>query len=258
MKHVLTLLLVAMLALTACAPSSPAADSGAGGEAMAEEGEKMLNFGMDAADLGTLDPHFAATTNDRTVVDMIYNALVRYKPGGAPEIEADLAEAVPEPEITDDGKQVWTFALRQGVMCHASPETEAYELTSEDVVYSLTKSANGDRSAYASAYDGWTIEAVDEYTVQITIDQPLSPVLFLPNVADYAGGFIVCSKAVEALGDEGFKTQPVGTGPFMFDSYAPQDSITLKANPDYFRGAPAIDGVVARFMPDLNSRATWA
>ena len=139
-------------------------------------------------------------------------------------------------------------------MCHAGPETDAYELTSADVVYSLTKSADADRSAYASAYDGWVVEAVDDYTVQITIDQPLSPVLFLPNVADYAGGFIVCSQAVEAMGDETFKTNPVGTGPFFFENYSPQDSVSLTANADYFRGAPALDGVLVRFMADLNSR----
>lgn len=253
-RTLFSLLFVFALLLAACAPAAPVG-TGGDGEAMADDGgDKILNFGMDAADLGTLDPHFAATTNDRTIVDMVFNALVRYKPGEAPTIEADLATEVPEPVLADDGSQVWTFNLREGVMCHPGPETDAYELTSADVVYSLNKSANGDRSAYASAYEGWTVEAVDDYTVQITIAQPLSPVLFLPNVADYAGGFIVCSQAVEAMGEEAFKTHPVGTGPFMFDSYFAQDAITLVANPDYFRGAPALDAINARFMPDLNSR----
>ncbi|MEM7029554.1 MAG: ABC transporter substrate-binding protein [Chloroflexota bacterium] len=247
----LTTLVVLAMALAACGGvAAPAASTD--GEVMEEPA--VLRFGIDAADLGTLDPHFAATTNDRTVVDMIFNALVRYKPGGAPEIEADLAEAVPTPELTDDGKQVWTFKLREGVMCHPSSATDAYELTSADVVYSLTKSANGDRSAYASGYDGLAVEAVDDYTVKITIDQPLSPVLFLPLVADYAGGFIVCSQAAEALGDEAMKTEPIGTGPFVFSNYSPQDSVTLAANDNYFRGRPQVDEVVVRFMPDLSSR----
>jgi len=255
-RMMIPLLLVLGLIAAACAPA--AAPGGETGSMAGEgEGESMgatMRMGIDAADIGTLDPHFAATTNDRAVVDMIFNALVRYKPGGAPEIEADLAEAIPEPEITDDGKQLWTFNLRQGVMCHAGPDSESYELTSADVLYSLNKSADGERSAYASAYDGWTFEAPDDYTVQITIEQPLSPVLFLPNVADYAGGFIVCSQAVEAMGDEAFKTHPVGTGPFVFDAYTPLDSVALSANADYFRGEPELDGVLVRFMPELNSR----
>jgi peptide/nickel transport system substrate-binding protein len=95
---------------------------------------------------------------------------------------------------------------------------------------------------------------VDDYTVKITLPSPLSPVLFYPKVANYSGGFIVCKQAVEALGDDKFKTFPVGTGPFMFESYSPQEMVMLKANPDYFRGAPKLDGVEYRYMADVSSR----
>ena len=250
-KFLLPFLLMGLLLLAACAAPAAAPTGDDTGE-MAEA--PMLRFATNGADLGTLDPHFAASTDDRAVVDMIFNGLVRYKPGGAPEIEADLAEAIPEPVVNDAGQQVWTFTLRKGVMCHPGPDTDAYELTSEDVVYSLGKSANPDRSAYASAYDRWTVEAIDDYTVQITVEQPLSSVLFLPNIADYSGGFIVCKKAIEAMGDDAFKTHPVGTGPFMFDSYSPQDNVTLVANKDYFRGEPLLGGVIIRYMPEFTSR----
>jgi peptide/nickel transport system substrate-binding protein len=213
----------------------------------------ILTYADKAADLGTLDPHFAAATNDRNVVDMIFNGLIRYKPGDGSVFEPDLATELPEPELVD-GKQVWTFKLRSGVMCHPSDEVPAYELTSEDVVFSLQKSANADTSAYAGEYAGVAVEAVDASTVKITLDTPLSPVLFYPKVSDYAGGFIVCKKSYEALGAEAFKTNPVGTGPFIFDSYSPQEKILLVANDDYFRGRPKLDGIDYRFMPELNSR----
>jgi peptide/nickel transport system substrate-binding protein len=210
----------------------------------AEEEPLILRVGQNAADLSSLDPHFATTTEARGLVDMIFNGLVRYKPGdGAFEMmEPDLAEALPEMEMVD-GMQVWTFKLREGVMCHPSGNMAAYELTSEDVVYSLEKAADPERSAYAGEYTGMTFEAVDDYTVKITLESPLSPVLFYPKVSNYSGGFIVCKQAVEALGIDKFKTNPVGTGPFMFDDYSPQEKVVLVANPDYFRGAPQIDGV---------------
>lgn len=222
-------------------------------EAVAEP--KILRIGQNAADLSSLDPHFATTTEARGLVDMVFNGLIRYKPGdGSFEVmEPDLAEDFPEMELMDDG-QVWTFKLRQGVMCHPAGNLEAYELTSDDVVYSLQKAADPERSAYAGEYTDWTFEAVDDYTVKVTLPQALSPVLFYPKVANYSGGFIVCKQAVEALGDDKFKTHPVGTGPFMFESYSPQEKVVLKANPDYFRGAPKLDGVEYRYMADVSSR----
>jgi peptide/nickel transport system substrate-binding protein len=225
-----------------------------GKAAAQDEGDRpVLRFGVNAADLATLDPHFASGTQDRTVADMVFNGLVRYVPGNSAEMEPDIAVAIPEPEIVD-GKQVWTFELRDDVMCHPAPESEAYPLTADDVVYSLQKSADVDRSAYAGDYKGMTVEKVDDHTVTITMDTPLSEILFLPKVANYAGGFIVCAQAVEAMGDEAFKTHPVGTGPFMFESYTPQNSVVLTANDDYFRGAPKLGGVEARYMADPNTR----
>jgi peptide/nickel transport system substrate-binding protein len=225
-----------------------------GKAAAQDEGDRpVLRFGVNAADLATLDPHFASGTQDRTVADMVFNGLVRYVPGNSAEMEPDIAVAIPEPEIVD-GKQVWTFELRDDVMCHPAPESEAYPLTADDVVYSLQKSADVDRSAYAGDYKGMTVEKVDDHTVTITMDTPLSETLFLPKVANYAGGFIVCAQAVEAMGDEAFKTHPVGTGPFMFESYTPQNSVVLTANDDYFRGAPKLGGVEVRYMADPNTR----
>ncbi|MCC6314413.1 MAG: polyamine ABC transporter substrate-binding protein, partial [Thermomicrobiales bacterium] len=221
--------------------------------ASAQEERPTMRFAVNAADLATLDPHSASGTQDRTVVDMVFNGLVRYLPGDSNVIEPDLATAIPEPEMVD-GKQVWTFSLRDDVLCQAGPGSEAYPLTADDVVYSLQRAADKDRSAYASEYAGLTAEKIDDATVAITLDTPISSTLFLPKVANYSGGMIVCAKAVEAMGDDAFKTHPVGTGPFQFESYTPQNSVVLVANDDYFRGAPKLAGVEIRYMPDPSSR----
>ena len=213
----------------------------------------ILRFGIDAADLSTLDPHFAAARNDRAVVDMIFNGLLRYKPGNSPLIEPDLTVSIPEPEIVD-GKQVWTFELRRGVICHQGPQTEAYELTADDVVYSLQKAATGDRSAYAGEYTDIAVEKVDDYTVRFTLEKPLSSFLFLPKIVDYAGGFIVCKKAVEEMGDETFSTHPIGTGPFRFESHTPAEIVRLVANEQYFRGQPLLEGVEVLYLPEFSDR----
>jgi len=217
-----------------------------------EPAPSVLRYGAGYADLGTMDPHFASSTADRPVVDMIFNALVRYKPADATVFEPDLAEAIPEPELVD-GKQVWTFKLREGVMVQPSGPVDSYELTSEDVVYSLEKAANPERSAYSGEYEGMTFEAVDDYTVKITLENPISPMLFLPKVADYAGGFIIPKKPIEAMGDDKFKSHAVGTGPFMVEKYTPQEKVVLVAYDDYFRGRPLLDAVEYLYIQDANS-----
>ncbi len=213
----------------------------------------VLRLGLAAASPGTFDPHFAAMTQDRVVADMIFNGLVRYKPGNAPLIEPDLAERFPESEIIN-GKQVWTVKLRKGVMFHRSPMTKPYELTADDVVYSFQKASDPKRSAYAGEYSGMAFKKMDTYTVRIILEKPLSSILFLPKIANYAGGFIVSKKAVEVMGDELFRTHPVGTGPFEFGGYISETNIRLEAHEQYFRGRPLLDGVDVLYIPDLSER----
>src|SRR5262249_46322422 len=157
--------------------------------------------------------------------------------------EPDLALRLPQTSNGATGNQVWTFALRKGVMCQPTDGVPSYELTGEDVVYSLQKAANKESSAYFSDYAGMSFASPDPYTVTIALDRPLSTALFYPRFANYAGGYILCKKAVEKLGLDGLKTHPVGTGPFMFKSYSPREKMELVANTAFFRGRPQLDGV---------------
>jgi peptide/nickel transport system substrate-binding protein len=221
--------------------------------AMAENLAKkqVLNIAFDAGDAKNLDPHRATTTVDRSTVDPMFNGLVRYPPGNQVEVEPDLAESW---EKSDDGK-TWTFHLRKGVYFHPFPkQPDGYELTSEDIVYSLQRAANPDHSSYAGEYTGVGFKAVDPYTVQITVEQPISAPLFLAKFANYAGGFIVSKKAIEEMGNDWFTTHPIGTGPFMFESYDPRQETVLKANPKYFRGKPILEKAVIKYMPNVSSR----
>ena len=212
-------------------------------------GGKVLRIALDAADITDLHPHFAHTTQDRGVVHLMFTGLVRYKTGDIGKFEPDLAESW---DVSEDGR-TWTFHLRRGVMVHPWKDNPGYELTSEDVVYSFKSAADSKRSAWAAEYAGMTFEAVDPYTVRITLEKPLSELLFLPKVADYAGGLIIPKKPAEELG-EGFRTHPVGTGPFIFKKYFPKEKIVTVLNEKFYRGVPKLAGVEVFFMSDLSSR----
>ncbi len=242
-----------MAASTDRPPAVPAGKAAAALNHQKSQGDRMLRFGVHVSGMGHLDPHFAAASQDRALADMVFNGLLRYQPGNAPQIEPDLAAAMPEFRMIG-GRQVWTVKLRKGIMFHPGPATAAYEMTAEDVVYSLNKSADGRFCAYAGDYAGLSVEPADRYTVRITLPNPLSAILFLPKLTNYAGGFIVSKKAIETMGYEQFKAHPVGTGPFVFKSYRPGERLILAANPQYFRGRPLIDGVEIHFLPDLKAR----
>lgn len=221
--------------------------------AFAQDGT-TIRIAMNTSDIQTLDPHFASGTQDRATVDMIFNGLVRFVPGTSNEFEADLVEEIPEGVNNDDGTQTWTFTLKEGVMTHAAEGVESAALTVDDLVFSYTKAANADSSAYAGDYEGWTFAAgADANTFEITLPQPLSSALFLPKVANYSGGYVVPQNAFETLGDA-FITNPVGTGPFAFSAHNPQVSVELVAHTDFFRGAPKLAGVSVIFQADPTAR----
>ena len=208
--------------------------------------EKTLRMAVSAADVGSLDPHRSAAGQDKAIFAQVFNALVRLPPGSADlaRIEPDLAERW---ERSADGL-VWNFTLRRGVKFHRGYG----ELTADDVVHSLARAADPKRSNFASDYvDVKSVEAVDPATVRIALARPVPSLLGI--VADFQGGLVVSAKADRELGDE-FKVKPVGTGAFAVAGYEPKASTTLSAHEGYFRGRPAIDRIVVRYLPSDQTR----
>jgi len=214
-----------------------------------------LRFAVHTSALGNTDPHYAKGSQDHTYADMVFNGLLRYVPGDSPRLEPDIAESIPEFKIKN-GKQIWKINLRQGIMFHAGPQTDAYELTADDVVYSLRKAADPKRCLYAYKYTGMKFEKIDRYTIQIIIEKAMSPIFFLSYIANKGGGLIISKKALETMGYDAFKKHPIGTGPFMFESYESKAPLKLKANDRYFHGKPLLKGVEIHFIPDDKKRST--
>lgn len=107
-------------------------------------------------------------------------------------------------------------------------------------------------SSFANDYGAVSsVEATGPMEVTITLANQVPSLLGL--LVPYHGGNIVCKDAVEALG-EGFERTPIGTGPFMFAEYQPQQYVKLVAHEDYFRGAPKIKEIYYRYIPSDASR----
>ncbi|MGH3585213.1 MAG: ABC transporter substrate-binding protein, partial [Pseudonocardia sp.] len=247
--RIIVVVLGLLAATVACGgePPGPERDS---------SGRPTIRFATGFANIGTLDPITTVSGYDRMITYMLFDGLVRYRQGDvtAP-FEPDLATEVPQGELTPDGHQTWTLPIRSGVICPAGPASPRYELTADDVVYSLSRAADPAKSNFSTYYSNVTaIEKLDDHTVRLTVDTPMTQALFLPLVSDWGPAQITCRKAVEAQGDQGFANFPIGTGPFTFQEYVPGQVLHLVANDDYWQGRPKAAGWDIQPMADDTAR----
>lgn len=147
---------------------------------------------------------------------------------------------------TDDNTKV-RMVVREGVTWHNGDP-----FTAEDVVWSLERAGNPET--------GNPIQFVWSKIGNFQIDGNVitADVLeFEPTLFKWMGfltGYILPKKYYEEVGAEGFEAAPIGTGPYMVDRFERNAFVTLKANPDYWGGAPAFDTVTMKFVTDASSR----
>lgn len=205
-----------------------------------------LTLSSTIADVTTLDPHRSTLIGDKGIVSEMFDGLVRFAPGSADPktLQPDLAEKW----TASNDSRVWTFNLRHGVQFHGGYG----ELKAADVVYSLQRAADPKRSSFAANFNGIEkVEAVDPYTVRITLKYP--DAAFLGRVSNYHGGNIVSKAAAEKLGEK-FGQAPIGTGPFSFAQHVTQQYVKLVANDTYFRGKPKLSALTYRMIPSDSAR----
>jgi peptide/nickel transport system substrate-binding protein len=206
---------------------------------------ETLQVALGTSDITNIDPH-RANGFDSMLLSNVFDGLVRFPPGSAnpADLEPDLAERW---ETSADGKS-WTFHLRPHVKFHANYG----ELSADDVVFSLKRSADPATSSFAANFASVAdVIKIDDLTVKIDLKYANPGLLGL--VSNFHGGLIVSRKAVEELG-AGFASKPVGTGPYAIAEHVPQQHVKLVANSEYFRGKPAIDEVMWRFVLSDSSR----
>lgn len=162
-------------------------------------------------------------------------------------------------EISDDGR-VYTFYLRKGVFFH-----HGTELTADDVVYTFDRMLDPNTRALNTDILDWVegarermdgkaiytkgLEALDRYTVQITLRGPYAPFLAVmasPQASIYNREFTIKSGNRFGLTPE----TTSGTGPFVMKEYVLNDHLLLVANEDYYRGRPQVDEILVRITPD--------
>lgn len=205
---------------------------------------KILNARLHA-DISILDPAFYPSSVDEMVALNINEGLVAYKPGTW-EVVNVLAESITPSE---DGLTI-DFKLREGVEFH-----KGYgELTAEDVKFSFERIADPEVD---SPYRGdWPtldhVEVTGKYTGQIILNEPFAALW--TTTLPIGSGWILSKKAVEEMGNETYATNPIGTGPYEFVEWVPNQEVALKRFADYWGDLPEWDEI--HFLPIPEDSAT--
>ncbi len=188
----------------------------------------------------TLNPITAPDLASRYAIEMIFDGLV------AADDKLQLREELATGwNVSPDGKE-WTFQLRKGVRWHDGRDftAEDVKFTYETVIDPNTKPTVS-KADYASIR---RIDVVDPYTVRFSLAQPNSSFLSKLTLG-------IAPKHLlqgQDLATSSFNTRPVGTGPFIFESWQQGESLVLKRNPGYFGAVPKVERLVWKVVPDAS------
>jgi peptide/nickel transport system substrate-binding protein len=200
-----------------------------------------------------IDPHINQNTELGIVLRQVYDTLL-YRDPDTKEIVAGLAT---EWSVSPDGL-VYTFKLRNDVVFHdgtlfnaAAVAANLERIMSPETASQKARLLLGTLSSY---------EIVDEFTIRLILSQPYTP--FLDALCQIYLG-IASPKALQEYSLLRYQYHQVGTGPFEFVEYVPEDRIVIRRNPNYtwgprFYGAVpenAIQEVEFRFYRDPATRA---
>jgi peptide/nickel transport system substrate-binding protein len=191
------------------------------------------------ADDGTWDPIDTFTLTWGRIGSNLYDGLILR----TPDLKLTPGLALSW-EYLDDNKRL-RFKLRPGVKFH---DGEPFNAAAVKFTFDRLLGPQGAKGPQQANYTAiGSVEVIDDLTVDFHLKNA-DPVL-LTKLAGY-GAMIVPPVYDKAHDDAYVKSHPVGTGPFKFVEYKPKVSLTLEANPDYWGGAPKLDRLVYRFIPE--------
>ncbi|MEM7735618.1 MAG: ABC transporter substrate-binding protein [Deinococcota bacterium] len=194
---------------------------------------------MQSADANTLDPTMNRETSTFNILLNIYDGLLFKEADGS--FSPGLAESW---QRIDD--LTWEFTLREGVTFH-----NGEALTAEAVAFTINRILDPETESPIARGFAF-IESIDvtgelNFTITTSSPQPLAESYFAELLTIPPGYF-------EEVGAEAFAESPIGTGPFVVDSWQRDVAVQMTANPDYWRGLAGIDSLEFRPVPEALTR----
>ena len=195
-------------------------------------------------DPGGFDPANLFRIEVENIAFNVYSGLTTYEPEHG-KLMPDLAESWETPDPT-----TYNFKLVKNAKFHKG----FGDVTAQDVLYSYNRILDPATAAtYRAEFNNVdSMSAPDPYTVQIKLKRPDAN--FIHQVANYHQGQVVSRAAIEKFGAD-YKFNPIGTGPFVFDSFTPSQQIVLTRHADYFKTPATLERINFRIIKDDQTAA---
>jgi peptide/nickel transport system substrate-binding protein len=175
------------------------------------------------------------------VQEAVHDALAKTMPSNA--MAPSLAESWTE---SGDGLR-YEFVLRRGVTFH-----NGEPVTAEDVKFSFDRYRGAAARLLKDKVKA--VETPAPNRVRFVLKEPWPDFLTFYATPATGAAWIVPKKYVAEVGDEGFKRQPIGAGPYRFVSHQPGVEVVLEAYEKYWRKSPHVRRLVMKVVPEEPTR----
>jgi peptide/nickel transport system substrate-binding protein len=173
------------------------------------------------------------------VLYALHDALVKPMPGNL------MSPSLAESWTVSADQRVYDFKLREGLKFHNGDP-----FTAEDVKFSFLR-AKGSKTLHDKVRE---VVVVSPSRVRFQLHEPWPDFMTFYGSIVSGAGWIVPKKYVERVGDDGFKKNPVGLGPYKFVSHTPGVELVMEAFEGYWRKMPSVKRLVFKSVPESTTR----
>ncbi|MCL2052343.1 MAG: ABC transporter substrate-binding protein [Lachnospiraceae bacterium] len=205
---------------------------GCSGDKQGDVSSSVITVGLPQDIEDSLDPHKAVAAGTREVLFNLFEGLVK------PTSDGDYIPAIASDFTIAENGLVYTFALRENVKFH-----DGSTVSAEDVKFSLDKCADTSSggplvAAFANISE---VLILDEKTIEIHLIEPDTEFL------------AVLTTAIIPASNPNPETNPIGTGPYAYESRSPQENFIVTRFNDYWGDKANIEKVIFKIIANIDT-----